>query len=185
MAASGRRPGRVEEGKVAGGMLKAFRTRYGLPSRKGHSKTLPIRFAPDGGTTQTEHVAPAEHPARVVLLKMRRAGILLGIPTGMWTYSPDIQDRTLAKGWGVIKNAARYYGLAFCRTLAKIGLGHAWAAAHHGIDSFTPLATSFLAARPMSNSSSAGPLRKGSQRRIRYTSFLQDLSSTIMGGFSS
>jgi hypothetical protein len=39
------------EGKVAGD-AQGFRTRYGLPSRHGHPKTLPIHFAPDGGTTQ-------------------------------------------------------------------------------------------------------------------------------------
>jgi HNH endonuclease len=182
------------EGKVAGGMLKAFRTRYGLPSRKGHPKTLPIHFAPDGGTIQTEHVAPAEHPAPVVLLKMRRAGILLGVPAGIqrsalfkpevWTYSPDIQKRTLAKGWGVIKNAARYDGLAFCRTLAKIG--HAWAVAHHGLDSFTPLALDLILGRTTDVEFIVGG---AIEERTPRTDTLHELSSGLVvnnqGAFSS
>jgi hypothetical protein len=182
------------EGKVARGMLKAFRMRYGLPSRKGHPKTLPIHYAPDGGTTQTEHVAPAEHPAPVVLLKISRAGILLSVPAGIqrsalfksevWTYSPDIQERSLAKGWGVIKNAARYDGLAFCRTLAMIG--HGWAVAHHGLDSFTPLALDLILGRTNDvEFIVGGAIEERPQGRIRYTSFLQGLSSTIKGAFSS
>jgi HNH endonuclease len=131
-----------------------FRMRHGLPTRrrKERPRAIPTVTADPNGNLRINSIPVEEHPAPLFIYTFKTAGILIGAPPHLRTWdwklvviqsNAEMQD--FHQKYGAMHVTVKMVPVELARMLAKIG--HAYAVAEHGLNSFRPLALDVILGR--------------------------------------
>lgn len=154
----GKLTGRIEEANTRHlGLFAPMRYTHRMKSRQRSKwpKSLPVTVEGDNGLKVVADVPVAEFPATIALPILPEAGWLnnqLGdgktVVLGWWVWSQHDKIAKLLSKLGILRGTiitGETNPTKFSQMLAKIG--HSAAAAHFGIDDFTPMAVDLALGR--------------------------------------